>query len=67
MKVLDAAMDVPVDFPPGTIFADKQRMLVICAQRTWLEFVEVQLEGKKRISAADFLHGNIHATGIRLG
>jgi methionyl-tRNA formyltransferase len=67
MKVLDTAIDVPVDFAPGTIFVDKQRMLVTCAQRTWLEFVEVQLEGKKRISAADFLHGNIHATGIRLG
>jgi methionyl-tRNA formyltransferase len=49
------------------IFADDQRMLVVCARRTWLELIEVQLEGKKRISAADFLHGHMHATGIRLG
>jgi methionyl-tRNA formyltransferase len=67
MKVMDHAIDVPVDFAPGTVFADDQRMLVVCAQRTWLELIEVQLEGKKRTSAADFLHGHIHSTGIRLG
>lgn len=67
MKVLAPAIDVPVEFAPGTIFADDQRMLVACAQRSWLELIEVQLEGKRRISAADFLHGHIHATGIQLG
>lgn len=67
VKVLAPAIDVPVDFEPGSVFADNQRMLVVCAQRTWLELVEVQLEGKKRISAAEFLHGHPHATGIRLG
>ena len=66
MKVLEPAINVPVDFASGTIFADGQRLLVVCAQRTWLEFIEVQLEGKKRISAADFLHGRVHPTGIRL-
>ncbi len=67
VKVLAPTIDVPVEFAPGTIFADNQRMLVVCAQRTWLELIEVQLEGKKRISAADFLHGHMHTTGIRLG
>ncbi|HEY2469815.1 MAG TPA: methionyl-tRNA formyltransferase [Terracidiphilus sp.] len=67
MKVMAPAIDVPVDFAPATVFADDQRMLVVSAQRTWLEFIEVQLEGKKRISAADFLHGHIHAAGMRLG
>jgi methionyl-tRNA formyltransferase len=67
MKNLEPPIAVPVDFAPGTIFTDNQRMLVVCAQRTWLELIEVQLEGKKRISAADFLHGRPHATGIRLG
>ena len=67
MKVLEPAIDVPVDFAPGTIFADSQRMLAVCAQHTWLEFIEVQLEGKKRVPAADFLHGHAHATGMRLG
>jgi methionyl-tRNA formyltransferase len=67
VKVLAPTIDVPVEFAPGTVFADNQRMLVVCAQRTWLELVEVQLEGKKRIAAADFLHGHMHTTGIRLG
>lgn len=67
MKVMAPAVDVPVDFAPGTVFADHQRMLVVSSQRTWLELIEVQLEGKKRVSAADFLHGHNHATGIRLG
>lgn len=66
MQVLSPPIDVPVDFAPGTVFADHQRMLVFCAQRTWLEFIEVQLEGKKRTSAADFLHGHPHLTGLRL-
>lgn len=67
VKVLAPAIDVAVDFGPGTVFADNQRMFVVCARRTWVEFIEVQLEGKKRISATDFLHGHIHATGMRLG
>jgi len=33
------------------------RLLVGCAQNTALELVELQLEGKKRISARDLLHG----------
>jgi methionyl-tRNA formyltransferase len=65
MKVVAPVIDVEV--APGTVIADNQRMLVACAQRTWLEFIEVQLDGKKRVSAADFLHGHIHRTGVRLG
>ena len=67
MKVLAPEIGVPVDFAPATVLADRQRMLAACAQHTWLEFLEVQLEGKKRISAADFLHGRSDPTGIRLG
>ncbi len=52
---------------PGTIITDKQRLLVPCAQNTWLELFEVQLEGKKRVSSADFLHGHVQAPGERLG
>jgi methionyl-tRNA formyltransferase len=58
---IDAARSV------GTVIADGRRMLVACAQGTWLEFVEVQLEGKKCVSAADFLHGHLHFTGMQLG
>jgi len=42
---------------PGLIFIQDHRLLVACAGNTWLELVEVQLEGKKRLAAAEFLRG----------
>jgi methionyl-tRNA formyltransferase len=52
---------------PGDIRVDASRLFVACAQDTWLELLEVQLEGKKRISAAEFLHGSQLKPGARLG
>ncbi len=52
---------------PGQVEAENQRLLVACAQETWLEFFEVQLEGKKRIGVPEFLRGNALAAGTRLG
>ena len=43
--------------PPTELRADSNRLLVGCAHNTSLELLEVQLEGKKRTSAADFLRG----------
>jgi methionyl-tRNA formyltransferase len=42
---------------PGHIVVQDDRLLVACAQRTWIELIELQLEGKKRMPAADFLRG----------
>jgi methionyl-tRNA formyltransferase len=42
---------------PGKIVADGSRMFVACAGNTWLELVEVQLEGKRRVTAAEFMRG----------
>jgi len=42
---------------PGQIRIEDHRLLVACAQNTWLELLEVQLEGKKRLAAAEFLRG----------
>jgi methionyl-tRNA formyltransferase len=52
---------------PGALIVDGQHLLVACATGTWLEFVEVQLEGKKRMVAAEFLRGTQFADGARLG
>jgi methionyl-tRNA formyltransferase len=56
---------------PGRICVQDNRLLVACAGNTWLELLEVQLEGKKRIAAADFLHGHGLKAGlsadVRLG
>jgi methionyl-tRNA formyltransferase len=43
---------------PGRIAIENHRLFVACAKNTWLELIEVQLEGKKRLSAAEFLRGN---------
>jgi methionyl-tRNA formyltransferase len=52
---------------PGQIRIDSHRIFVRCAANTWLELLELQLEGKKRLPAAEFLRGNPLATGARLG
>ena len=54
---------------PGRIIVQGGRMIVACAQSTWLELTEVQLEGKKRLSAAEFLRGVQpgERSGLRLG
>jgi methionyl-tRNA formyltransferase len=51
----------------GRIWVLSGRMFAACAGNTWLEFLEVQLEGKKRMAAAEFLRGNPLAAYARLG
>ncbi len=52
---------------PGWVLVEEDRLLAACAANTWLEFLEVQLEGKKRLEAAEFLRGNPLAADARLG
>jgi methionyl-tRNA formyltransferase len=52
---------------PGSLHIEDHRLFVACAEETWLELVELQLEGKKRLQAVEFLRGNPLATGTRLG
>jgi methionyl-tRNA formyltransferase len=52
---------------PGWVLVEDGRMLPACASGTWLEFLEVQLEGKRRMTAAEFLRGNPLAPDARLG
>ena len=49
---------------PGRICVTEQRMYLACAGNTWLELVEVQLEGKKRMPAAEFLRGAGFSAGL---
>jgi methionyl-tRNA formyltransferase len=58
MAVADAsAFAVPVSAQPGQIHVECRRLFVACTESTWLELFEVQLEGKKRLAAAEFLRG----------
>jgi methionyl-tRNA formyltransferase len=43
--------------PPGTLHPVRGRLMVSCGFDTSLELIEVQLEGKKRMSAGDLLNG----------
>jgi methionyl-tRNA formyltransferase len=60
-------LSLPIDTKPGRIHVEGHRLFVACAQESWLEFTEVQLEGKKRIVAGDFLRGNTLGKDARLG
>jgi methionyl-tRNA formyltransferase len=52
---------------PGEVRIDHDKILVACAVNTWVEITELQLEGKKRMSAAEFLRGAGLRAGARLG
>jgi methionyl-tRNA formyltransferase len=52
---------------PGTIVPAGRRLLVCCAPPVALELLEVQLEGRKRVSATEFLNGQRLAAGEKLG
>ena len=55
------------DAQPGLIHVHDGRIFAACAGSTWVELIEVQLEGKKRMPAAEFLRGIPRGTTIRLG
>lgn len=52
---------------PGAIEIDQGRLFIAAGQATWIEALEVQLEGRKKLSARDFLQGVSLAAGERLG
>lgn len=52
---------------PGAVSVGNKRLWVACAGHTWLELLELQLEGKKRLATAEFLHGTPLLTTARLG
>ncbi|HVN94316.1 MAG TPA: methionyl-tRNA formyltransferase [Terracidiphilus sp.] len=52
---------------PGWVVVENRHLLTACAENTWLEFLEVQIEGKKRMIADEFLHGNPLPADARFG
>jgi methionyl-tRNA formyltransferase len=52
---------------PGRLQIGDGRLFAACAEDTWLELLELQLEGKKRLAAVEFLRGNPLAADARLG
>ena len=52
---------------PGQIAVREERLFVACANDTWLELIELQLEGKKHLPVSEFLRGTPLVSGTRLG
>ncbi|MGB6782103.1 MAG: methionyl-tRNA formyltransferase [Terracidiphilus sp.] len=67
MRVADAADVAGEAAEPGRVIVENGRMIAACAQGTWLELIEVQPEGKRRMGAAEFLHGYVKKNETRLG
>jgi methionyl-tRNA formyltransferase len=53
--------------PPAQLHFRENRLLVGCGNGTSLELLEIQLEGKKRMTTLDFVHGYKPEPGERLG
>lgn len=51
------AADSPAPLAPGTWYTDGKERLSVCCGNGWLDLLEVQLEGKKRMMTDDFLRG----------
>ena len=51
----------------GMIVVEGDRFFALCHGDTWLEILELQPEGKRRMSARDFINGYRPKTGDRFG
>jgi methionyl-tRNA formyltransferase len=52
-----AVADSPAPLSPGTWYSDGKQRLSLCCRDGWVDLLEVQLEGKKRMNTGDFLRG----------
>jgi methionyl-tRNA formyltransferase len=62
-----SARPLDVDIPTGTICMEGHLPLVGCGAHSALELIEVQVEGKKRMLAQDFVNGYRPYNGEALG
>ncbi len=66
LQILNARPATEV-LPPSEIVPGSERLIVGCGQNTSLEILELQLEGKKRTPAHDFIHGYRPKPAEKLG
>ena len=66
MKVYRTKLtESPCGEQAGTVRIDGDRLLLACADH-WIELLEVQAEGRKRMAAADLVRGLQQRNGIRI-
>jgi methionyl-tRNA formyltransferase len=61
------AKPIERSIPPGALRTEHETLLVGCGGNSALELLVVQPEGKRRVSARDFLHGHRLHSEERLG
>ena len=64
MRVAEARGSADV---PGTLARSGNRLMATCGESTWLELLELQYEGKRRMPVEAFLNGVALAPGERMG
>ena len=52
---------------PGTLSVESGQVYVACGESTMLRLLEIQLEGRRSMPAAEFLRGYPQLVGVRLG
>ncbi len=62
-----AANAAPPDAEPGMLLAEHGKLWVVCGQGTLLEVRELQLAGRKRLAARDFVNGVRLAPQAKVG
>lgn len=66
LKIFEAAVvDMASQKPVGSVIENKEGLIVVCGQKS-LCLLEVQLEGKKKMSALEFLKGHVVPIGTQL-
>jgi methionyl-tRNA formyltransferase len=66
LQILQARLGNEI-VPQSELFVLRDRVFVGCGQNSSLELLELQLEGKKRTAARDFIHGHRPKPGETLG
>jgi len=61
------AMKPAGELTPGTLAAEGARLIVGCGQGTALDLLEIQLDGKRRMTAQEFINGYHPKCDDRLG
>jgi methionyl-tRNA formyltransferase len=67
LTITRAGVEGGTPVPVGTLYSEKRRLYAGCGEGTLLELLEIQLEGKKRMSAEAFLNGYQPEPGEILG
>jgi methionyl-tRNA formyltransferase len=66
LQILKAALATPM-LQPAELQAERERLFLGCGHGTSLELLELQLEGKKRNTAREFIQGYRLKSGENLG